>query len=193
MDWRLFLVLAILAVPILVWWLSRPLHHHGVRFDDLDRFFASWVADLATGTVIVLRDDATHHFVQFVLNKDHEAPELDLGFPDAPWSRDFFENVRVAVEEAGFSTRIQGTDSKAVGRFLEATVRGGDEPLTAKAIRLTTTVLRAMGHDETTRLTVWAEGRVDADALAREAAKLREHRSPVVRAFGRRMKRRERH
>lgn len=109
-------------------WLARqPVYHRGKRAADFPPFIATLRSESPDGAVLVIEHEATKRFVQFA--KYVEEPDdlaITLGFPDAPWSRAFYEPVRQRLVAAGFEVSESFGTGTIVPRFLDVT--GLSEP-----------------------------------------------------------------
>lgn len=117
--WILGAVVALVAFA--KWWLSRPLVHSLSGLDGLEKFLGDLLERGADGTVLIITHVGTGHFVQFVKYFDPQgARRLHFGFPDAPWSREYFSAVRQALQAMGIALRTESTQREGVRRFLVA-------------------------------------------------------------------------
>ena len=116
-------------------------------------------------SLLVIRHPASEVFVQFVKRQTASSYVLGFGFPDAGWSRAYFDAVARAVTDAGLNHEIVSTGDAAVPRFLEVEI-GPDEP--DQAVRLANLAFDAMGVDRSTFVATM-EGELDVTASLLDA------------------------
>jgi len=82
---------------------------------------------------------------------------IQFALPDAEWSKNLFEPVHIALKKAGFDTKLESTDSQ-IKRFLVCDLPGSRDSTAHDIAELARVALAAMGHDATTKFTLWADG-----------------------------------
>jgi hypothetical protein len=120
----------------------RPVYHSGQRAEAFPRFLAALDAESPDGAVLVIEHEGTERFVQFAKYvEEPEDPVILLGFPDAPWSRAFYEPVRERLTAAGFDVSESFGTGDAVPRFLDV----GGLPDPARAAEAAVLAFDVMG------------------------------------------------
>jgi hypothetical protein len=117
-------VLLIVVAGILVYlFLFRPAPPwvlKKVKLSQLEPTFRFVIERMAKGTVVIIEEPRTRNFVQFYKDaSDSGDPALVFSFPDAPWSRSYFETLLKDVASRGVAHRIVGTPTLETPRFLE--------------------------------------------------------------------------
>jgi hypothetical protein len=117
-------VLLIVVAGILVYlFLLRPAPPwvlKKVKLSQLEPTFLYVIERMAKGTVVIIEEPRTRNFVQFYKDtSDTGDPALVFSFPDAPWSRFYFETLLRDVTSRGVAHRIVDTPTLETPRFLE--------------------------------------------------------------------------
>ena len=149
MNWALVIPVALLSLLALgLVWLylfgGRPSYHrHGAlgAYEDALRQLAEM---MKVGTVYVIEHRDSERFLQFARRED----AVRFGFPDAPWSRAYFEPVVRALADAGVPTEVVSTGDAVITRFLHAELQGTAAEVGAGTIKVARLAAAAMGLRE---------------------------------------------
>jgi hypothetical protein len=118
MKWAAVILLLAIAGYLLFRWGSKPIHYRHMTTADFPRFTKSLISQGGDGALLFICHEGSERFVQFAKYL-FPARELHFGFPDAPWSRNYFRLVEAALTDAGFSCIHRATgDDGAVRSFL---------------------------------------------------------------------------
>ncbi len=103
---------------------SRRLRFHVERF--LDR------SD--SGFMLLVEREGTAGLIELKMIQIGDGlASVDMGIPEADWSDTVFDGIEAGLNDAGFDTCLQVSDScGSVGRFLRATVSGSKRQLAAE-------------------------------------------------------------
>ncbi len=106
-------------VGLFLWKMSRPVKYRIARIGELKPLLQA-VRDRATdGSVIILTDKASKRFVQFAKRgEDPKEATFLFGFPDAPWSREIFQDVQEAFRREDIKCSVVPADGEQTKRFL---------------------------------------------------------------------------
>lgn len=154
---QVILILLIIALGVAVVWRIglRPYRHRGVYPDRIELFLQTLLKRGFDGGVLVfevMERSKTRRFIQFA--KRITAPGvigIEFGFPNAPWSRQYFEPMCNSLASAGFSVRVTQTGRDDTSAFL--TVNLGSD--LSAAVRLVDVALKQV-------LRVTESARIDA-------------------------------
>lgn len=149
MTWPLLVALTLLALLLLgVAWLwivgRRPAYYLHRSLGAFEPALRQLAEVMKIGAVYVIEQEGSPHFLQFVRREEG----VRFGFPDAPWSRPFFEPVARSLAEAGVPTEVVPTADAVTARFLHADLHGTAAEIGAAAIRVARLAAAAMGLGE---------------------------------------------
>ncbi len=94
----------------------------GVELSNLDRIVHDLVRKAAIGGILTVEEQAGSRFVQFLV-AEQNPPVLELGFPRAQWSAQYWEDVRRTLTQEGVRYEVEGvaeTQEGDVDRFMIA-------------------------------------------------------------------------
>jgi len=177
------IVIVVVALVLLWWWMGRPNYYRGIQVGDLERFFDSLMNRSTLGSLLFIKHQKSERFIQFAKHGSESSPVLHFGFPDAPWSRQYFSPLVSALQENGFQCRIRGTGIEPTVRFLEVDIPVGPDT-TKRGAFLARISLECMGLDATEKLRVHLEGEVSRETALSDVKQLQEHSNPVIRRLG---------
>lgn len=125
---------------------------------------------------LVLEHEGADRFLQFTsLEASSGDPLLGFAFPDAPWSRRYFEPLRAALSEHGIDFAVSETGDEHTPRFIELECKGH---AIGRALDVARIACGVMGLGEADRFSGRLEGEFDsqkviADSTRRISARLR--------------------
>ena len=130
--------------------------------------------------MLIIEHEGSERFIQFaqryeVLGVD----EILFGFPDAPWSRQYFDVVTAWLTSKEMPFVIRETGEETTRRFAEVVVRGDAASVTGEVLTLATAASEAMGLDKDALFTVHLEGYNDHARWAWENRELLESQMAV--------------
>jgi hypothetical protein len=145
----LFGAALLLGLGTYIRWLGRqPVYHRGKQPAEFSRFIATLQSESPDGAVLVVEHEGTKRFVQFAKYVEEPADRaVTLGFPDAPWSRAFYEPVREQLTAAGFEVSESFGTGTVVPRFLD--VAGLEAPERAAEAAVLAFAAMGIGHEAT--------------------------------------------
>ena len=116
--WYLVALIAIFLL-VFVWWIQRPLYHRRVRPEEFERFLRDFLNQGAEGSLLFIEHENSSRFVQFAKYCSNQRETiLHFGFPDAPWSRQYFGPLEKAFQTLGIEFNITAGEA-LIHRFLE--------------------------------------------------------------------------
>ncbi|BCW93938.1 MAG: hypothetical protein KatS3mg007_1832 [Thermoanaerobaculum sp.] len=118
-----FYFIAAIIVLLLVWlffWPSGRRRTKAVPIRQLRPHLEFLLRIAKEGSFLIFQDQKSSRFVQFRKASDgKEGDFLALDFPDAPWSRCYFEGVARALKQYGVRYAFAPTESLEIPRFLQ--------------------------------------------------------------------------
>lgn len=147
------------------WWFFRSAKPYRHRHLTMGRF--RWLLDaladtMEDGSVLVIEHEGSDRFIQFVKYERSAGTVLGFAFPDAPWSRPYFEPLRTALAERGVDYSVSETSDEATSRFLE--VECSRDPI-ASALELAQIAVSVMGLRDDDRFCAYLKGDLDSGAV----------------------------
>lgn len=112
--------LGVVVVVGFLWWMSRSPRYRSIKLNDLPRFFSSFADTAAVGSLMFIHHEGSDKFIQFAKSREGDGRvNLKFSFPDAPWSRSYFDKVVLGLSQTGMSYHIEETtDEPKVRRFV---------------------------------------------------------------------------
>ena len=112
-------LLLVFLVAIRHLW-TKPSREECPAFSDVEFHVGQFFEYYGSGSTMVVRHEETGFFVQFVVTKDRSegTAEIEMGVPDAPWSRESFSRVaeEMRVSQKG-KFRLDATTDSNIPRF----------------------------------------------------------------------------
>ncbi len=105
-------------------WMNRPVRQRINNLDELKRFLKNLIGEFIEGSVLIVEDRKTKRFIQFA---KRAKVILHFGFPDAPWSRNYFKRVEDVFKKNNIQYTINTTGENVVTRFLDIEIIKIDE------------------------------------------------------------------
>lgn len=119
MTWMTTLMGLLVLTSFVLWWWGKQPANHKATLGELNSYLAILMRRGYDGGYLLIHEPAGHRgrrrFVQF--RKYITSPGrfgIEFSFPDAPWSHEYFEDVRTFVEEIGCPIRheqVHGADT----------------------------------------------------------------------------------
>ncbi|KDA52861.1 hypothetical protein EG19_09390 [Thermoanaerobaculum aquaticum] len=120
MSGCLIAALVILTLLLLFFWPAGRARFRNVLIRDLRRHLEFLLKVTRDGSFLILEDGKSSRFLQFRKATDNKGGGfLVLDFPDAPWSRCYFEGIARALTDHGVNFTMVETESLECPRFLE--------------------------------------------------------------------------
>jgi len=153
--------LAIMFFGIALLWIGwifmhRPIRHR-VQVGGLSRYLDDLLRAYGEGSVLIARHRPTGRFVQFGKYVCEGESRLNLGFPDARWSREYFPRVKARLSELGLQPIIRETSTSECARFVDIDSISSE----AEAAMIAKEVLEVMGVMPDDELVVTIKGELD--------------------------------
>lgn len=140
-------VFALIALLILIYLLlpGGRRRSRNIPFQKLRQYFDFLLRYAMDGSFVIIGSRGFSRFVQFRKETGADGHGiLTLDFPDAPWSRPYFEPVATVLRQKGISFTAVPTDSLECRQFLVVTnIRNELE-----AESLAKLILRELGFEE---------------------------------------------
>lgn len=176
-----------MIVVFIVWWARRPLYHRGVKPRDFQKFLGVLVTDSVDGSLLFIQHEGSEKFVQFAKYGDNQQQSvLRFGFPDAPWSRQYFEPMVEMFKKMGIPFDIVTTGEELVRRFLEINLKDENiESKTSKATQIAMLAFEVMGLTECDTYKVNFEAKLSIEAARPSLEALRDAPNKLVRSLSR--------
>lgn len=152
------------------WWFFRstkPYRHRHLTMDRFEWLLNGLVDTMKDGSVLVIEHEGSDRFIQFVKHEQPSGTVLGFAFPDAPWSRRYFEPLRTALAEKGVDYSVSETGDEITSRFLEAECKGDSIASALELARMATSV---MGLGEGDRFCAYLKGDLDSEAVVSQSA-----------------------
>jgi len=168
----LLLLLALFATFAAWWWFhqsKKPFHHRDVRREKFAWLLKGLAETMKKESVLVIQHQCSDRFIQFVKSESPSGPSLGMAFPDAPWSREYFESLREALSEDGFFVAVTETGDHRVPRFLEVEFQGPLAGQIGHALRAAALACHAMHLDEDETFTAHFRGELDSDSVIEQS------------------------
>jgi hypothetical protein len=161
MFWIGFWVLVLVGYLLFVYWGSKPVYHRDRTMAELGPLMDA-VLQAGVGSVMIVQHESSERFVQFaqrseVLGVNH----LVFGFPDAPWSRRYFEPVAEHLDRNGIQYRIVETGEEPTRRFIKVDIEGSSDTARDRATDVARVAANAMGLPAEAKFTVHVDGTSD--------------------------------
>lgn len=156
LGWILLGGLAVLTAVWLYVWMGNRSHHYRRRPAEFVEDMVMTLAALPEGSVLIIEHEESGRFLQFRKPADtgERAQEVVFGFPEVPWSGQFFERI---VDEVARSGRpyelVEPVDGEAAVRFLEVRLEGDRLSLGQEAVSLTRPLLSILEFSHQDRFT----------------------------------------
>lgn len=158
-------VLIICIVVLLLYWLSnRPNYYKNRDSSDFKKFIEGLIRQGIHGTLLFIKHKNSNKFVQFAkyITEDNEIL-ISFGFPDAKWSRKYFNLIRRAFENEGIKYKITkvGDDKEFVRQYIDIDNYVKDIKKTAEELSFVAEIVfREMDIDKNDKYTIHFKGRM---------------------------------
>lgn len=147
------------------WWLyqsKKPYFHRGVTTDKFEWLLEGLAKTTQDGTVLIIEHEGSTRFLQFVTHNTPSGACLGFSFPDAPWSREYFDMLRMELSNEGFEVGIGRTGDEPVRRFLEVELQGSVGEQIKSALRVAAAACRVMNLNNDQKFTAHFRGLLDS-------------------------------
>jgi len=120
------------VVVVLLRWANQPIAYRGLLLADSERFLHDFLLQFSTGSVCFFDRESGPGFLQLAIGERHgEQLEVEFGVPDAEWSREQFNSVHAAMDNAGHRNHVQtNLGNNDIPRFLRVYIQGNRRELT---------------------------------------------------------------
>lgn len=187
MIWLIF-VCAIIVI-VLVWLVRRPNYYSNVTRDEFKHFFQALIKQGSNQCLLLIKHMNSKRFVQFAKYiADNSEIIINFGFPDAPWSREYFRPLIRELNSAGIDYAIESTSDKTefVTRFIDVNMKLDKiDRVVTKCIHITNISFKVMGIGDEESFRIHFEGKLYPDTESTRPAlkQLRHHKKKWVRRF----------
>lgn len=168
----IWVFVALAAAGAAWWWFyqsNKPYYHRNLernRFEWLLRGLAETAKDRS---VLMIEHQGSDRFIQFVKRRGAGGTCLGFGFPDAPWSRAYFEPLCKALSEHGFEFARSETGDENVPCFVEVEFTGSTAEQVGGAVRVAEIACQVMELGEDERFMAHFRGELDSSAVIEES------------------------
>ena len=182
MLYVIILGLLIFLFFIFIWWGNKPIYYKNVQTNEFEKYVKAFLNQSKTGSLIFIQHESSDRFVQFAKYESKDLrPILNFGFPDAPWSRTYFDNVLVMLQENHIDYETMKAE-RMVNQFIYVNIASDNADYAAKtATNLAIKVFKAMDLDEEAHYRISFKATVSADAAIPELEKLASSQNKIVR------------
>jgi hypothetical protein len=177
----------IILLAIFIWWIGRPAYRRNVRGEEFERFFQDFLSQMTDGSVVIVEHQGSLRFVQFAKHhKQQQQPILHFGFPDAPWSRQYFGPLVKMFQTNGIDFNIVSTGEDGVRRFLEIDLDKEDlKDTVASGANIARLAFESMGLDQSATFRIHFKGGISPEAARPSLELLRDAPNKLVRRVSR--------
>jgi hypothetical protein len=153
-----------------------------VKREEFERFFRDFLNQMADGAVLIIEHQDSSRFIQFAKYcPDRSHTILHFGFPDAPWSRQYFDPLTKVFQTLGIDFSIT-TGEGLIHRFLEIDFEKEDlEHKISRGAHIARVAFEVMGLDENAKYRIHFKGNISNEAARPALLILRDHPSKLVR------------
>jgi hypothetical protein len=133
-----------------------------------------------------IEHEGSDRFVQFAKYQlDNSRTILHFGFPDAPWSRQYFDAIVKVLEKLDVGHKIT-TGEAQIHRFVEVDLALDDiENTVSIGARIAKAAFEVMGLSENARFKIHYRGDLSPEAARSSLETLREQPNKLVRVLSR--------
>jgi hypothetical protein len=176
------IILGLLVFFFFIWWVNRPIYYKNVHTNEFEKYVKAFLNQSKTGSLMFIQHESSDRFVQFAKHESKNLKSiLNFGFPDAPCSRAYFDNVLVMLQENHINYETMKTEGM-VNQFIYVNIASDNEDYAAKtATSLAIKVFKAMGLDEEAHYRISFDATVSADAAIPELEKLASSQNKIIR------------
>lgn len=173
MSWMLYFLgfIGILIIFFfLKWYMVRPLKIKLENLDSLKIYFDELFLRYESGTIAIIDQKSSSKFLQFVVHCERENRKyLHFSFPDSPWSRPYFDNVKLALKASDLDFSIKKTGRNDTKAFVDLDGIASTE----EALNITKTVAKAIGIAKANDLRIQVIGNFSPEEIERTFKKLK--------------------
>jgi len=139
---------------------NKPIAYRGLLLTDIKRFVEGFLHQLGPGSVLLLEHETRRGFLQLaIVDRRDQWLKVEYGLPDADWSRDQFDQVHDAMENAGYSIEVETNEgNEQIPRFLRVYVEGNRSDLTVALLQVLETAANKLEFGVEDRYTLQVMG-----------------------------------
>ena len=163
----LIVLIAVVAAVVVMKWASKPMIHKNIKLDGLPKYMASLMAQCTDGSILFISIPNTDKFLQFAKYIDITKERLAFGFPDAPWSRDYVNELEKIFNAKGIEYEIEQTGREDTRAFLNI----HDIKDIEEAQTIASSAMKAIGEGYNSRFSVHIEGGINKEIYERNKGK----------------------
>ncbi len=181
--WYVIILIIILMVTF-IWLGRRPVYHRNIKSEEFEKYLRALLSECADGSLMFIDHEGSERFLQFAKYRSNQGQTiLHFGFPDAPWSRQYFESIVKLFQTSGITYNITPGEG-LVQRFLQTDLTTEDPK---KAITTAAFIARAtfgaMGLSESSRFKIHYRGNLSREAIRPSLETLSEQPSKTARTL----------
>ena len=172
--WIAILLLLAIASFWLFFWPVKPIRHNGKTVSEMPSFLASLMVSHTDGALLFIEHEGSDEFLQFVKYIRGGRETLNFGFPNSPWSRFYFDQLKTLLQESHIDYQIEPTGRSDTQAFLNV----HDISSIEQAQTIIELALKAMDLGPHERFSVLISGGVRLRIWRRNAAVYRKYFAP---------------
>ena len=164
----MLVILGVVAVAAAWWWFyqsKKPYYHRNLRSDRFAWLLKGLADTMKQDSVLMIEHQGSDRFIQFIKSGTPAGPSLGFAFPDAPWSRAYFEPLLKALSREGLSVGVSETGDDQLPRFIEVELNGPLADQIDLALRIATTACQVMHLGEDEQFTAHFRGELDSKSV----------------------------
>jgi len=154
------------------WWFyqsNKPYYHRNLSQDRFEWLLRTLAETLRDESILLIEHQGSDRFIQFVKSRSAAGTCLGFAFPDAPWSRTYFEPLCSALSEHGFEAARSETGDENVPCFVEVEFTGSTPEQVGEAVRVAEIACQVMELGANERFTAHFRGELDSAAVIEES------------------------
>ena len=153
--WLILITLIVTGGLLVMRWLKKPILYRGVTAEAFPKFIDGMMAQGGNGFLLFFEHEGSDRFLQFAKYiEGQNRTNLHFGFPLAPWSAIYYDQLKEKLVAEGFTCDERETGEEVVTRFLRVDyIRDGQE-----ASRLASLAIEVLGIDKRDKFTAHYEG-----------------------------------
>ncbi len=182
--WFVIASIIIILFIVLIWWIQHPLYYRNVKSEGFEKYLKNFLSQCADGSLMFIEHAGSVRFVQFAIrNNSHII--LHFGFPDAPWSREYFAPVMKQLQTLKIDYNVT-TCEGPTRRFLEVYLSLDDQAKAASVgAQIARVAFEAMGLTESARFKIHYEGELSPEAVRSSLEPLGQQPNKLIRTLSR--------
>lgn len=171
MSWAL-IILGVLTAAGGWWWFyqsKKPYYHRNLKSDRFAWLLKGLADTMRQESVLMIEHQGSDRFIQFIKSGSPSGECLGFAFPDAPWSRNYFDPLVAALSKEGFAVAVSETGDDQVPRFIEVELHGSQADQIDLALRVAETARQVMSLGKDELFTAHFRGELDSKSVIEQS------------------------